>query len=187
MCQTKTVIAPTARQIQHKTGRCKIINKANSTTETIHPMQRNLFADLRFISISSLEFRRMRSFRHTRKIKQFIIHHHHGFFHYKKTALCCGRVPQTVDKVGFCHCEQTACLPTFLPENGFPRQCAHWLGMTRFELCLHIAALCCGRVPCGFWGLLCTNDSIYKNQFSIIIKPVMIISIFIIFARVSIF
>ena len=36
-------------------------------------------------------------------------------------------------------------------------------------------------------GLLCTNDSIYKNQFSIIIKPVMIISIFIIFVRVSVF
>ena len=31
-----------------------------------------------------------------------------------------------------------ACLLTFLPENGFPRQCAHWLGMTCFELCLHI-------------------------------------------------
>ena len=42
---------------------------------------------------------------------------------------------------------------------------------------------CCG----GFLRLLGTNDSIYKNQFSIIIKPVMIISIFIIIARISIF
>ena len=49
---------------------------------------------------------------------------------------------RTSDRRHWCgnpYSPKTACSLTFLPENGFPRQCAHWLGMTCFELCLHIA------------------------------------------------
>ena len=61
---------------------------------------------------------------------------------------------QTVDKVGIlssrtsdrCHwcgdpypksLENT----TFLKKNGLPRQCAHWLAMTHFGVCLHIESV----------------------------------------------
>ena len=48
---------------------------------------------------------------------------------------------RTSDRRHWCgnpYSPKSACSLTFLPENGFPRQCAHWLGMTCFELCLHI-------------------------------------------------
>ena len=69
-----------------------------------------------------------------------------------------GRPLQTVDKVGFCHCEpvsqhwcgnpyspKTVYSLTFLPENGFPRRPNGLLGMTRFGLCRQLEA----AVPFG--------------------------------------
>ena len=78
---------------------------------------------------------------------------------------------RTSDRRHWCgnpYSPKTACSLTFLPENGFPRQCAHWLGMTCFELCLHIETS--GFAAGGLAGLVHLAKLPRKARLSFVLR-----------------